>query len=165
MHYKRNLTHPAASLQGSADGQSAAVHLDELRLKSGLAQIVFYSGARLVIEGHADDVGSDRYNFRLSYRRARAVANIFSRPALSAPASSTRVRSSSALSLSIIYGILRNHNDAEDIAQQVADRLVVVRNQDRAAFESRHTLPFGTATSRATQQCRSIRAGVYYTAA
>lgn len=49
-----------------------AVNLDE-----GLEKLQKYPEARIIIEGHTDNVGSEQYNQKLSERRARAVYDYF----------------------------------------------------------------------------------------
>ncbi|HYA31211.1 MAG TPA: OmpA family protein [Thermodesulfovibrionales bacterium] len=48
---------------------------DEKELKKAIAFIKKYPGYKVKLEGHTDGIGTDKYNQRLSERRAEAVKN------------------------------------------------------------------------------------------
>lgn len=56
------------------DFDSAEVRADAAATLGQVAEVVaFYAGARVEVQGHTDDVGTDRFNQSLSERRANAV--------------------------------------------------------------------------------------------
>ncbi len=52
---------------------------DEAELKMGIDFVKKYPGSEVRVEGHTDSVGTDKYNQKLSERRAEAVKNYFVR--------------------------------------------------------------------------------------
>jgi len=48
---------------------------DEAELKRGIDFVKKYPGSKVRVEGHTDSVGTDKYNQKLSERRAEAVKN------------------------------------------------------------------------------------------
>ncbi len=60
------------------DFDKAALRPENREVLSRIAGVLLVSqGYRLSIHGHTDDVGSDRYNLKLSQKRARSVADAF----------------------------------------------------------------------------------------
>ena len=65
-----------ACAEGYAVFPFASSQLQDSQLEAVLGQIMD-TGGRVVVVGHADSVGSDRYNCRLGLKRAQAVADWF----------------------------------------------------------------------------------------
>ena len=65
-----------ACAEGYAVFPFASSQLQDSQLEAVLGQITD-TGGRIVVVGHADSMGSDRYNCRLGLKRAQAVATWF----------------------------------------------------------------------------------------
>jgi peptidoglycan-associated lipoprotein len=67
------------------DFDQSAIRPDQLeRMESNLKYLRDNPDAKILIEGHCDERGTTEYNFALGERRARSVADYFSRSGISA---------------------------------------------------------------------------------